>query len=696
MVSRLDEDDHLYNVSVLQASITEIIESNALIGQNDRASLEIIKNLHEKLICLVVDTVLLEQADTKSRLGPNDNCSQSIQIFDDIWVKIQKPLFDWFRDWKYAISKKKRRKATVERRVLFQKYTKLFKITHKFYYRILEKLVSSVDVRKFLPTRIINDLNLQHLIEKGGKSARVLQSNDQTSMVYLRTVYECLFYLGKIHYWFVLLKGGEDAIKNTQIQKSSRYLNLARILLPSEPKTYAQLALLYIKTGDRISAAYFSMRAGSCGTYFKSYSYLFGKTLNQTKRPSNYFEKGLLETSDTQTLFLNLLKGFYDNDSSISDTRKHMMSVFLLKLKEMLSDEKDDYLAVRIVGIIIGCFHEILRRDNVDIKCLRMDSLDQKYDNYLQWAVATLSKIISVLMDKSFVKKYEKPGYLASVRLIMCWIKSHKVILQFTHRNSAFCQQLAESVNNFSEFDVYGTDLYVKHRPKRPYLFEEDILLRGFTCIDYMLSDFNDNDILNDQQSADNAYGRKLEEKALDAYSENLLRLTAIISAILKFLGRGMHGISWNGKTKMFEIEKMRSNLVENSYPLWEIVNHAKKESPSKKELSINELSKLMSPTKKAALNRTIPLTSIARLSRESISIQHLGKKEDTDFSRFEQNTSDMLVADGIDVSLDLSSIHDSGITSSQSMASVQAQIITSDDVDMVDFTRGVLDNAEL
>lgn len=679
--------DSFCKIEPFQALITEIIESNNLLRRNDRVYVEVIRVVHEELASSIADGVLLDPIDKQLHLSDNGDVSrcQQVMIFNDMWLKIQKPLFDWFREWKHSLSKQRKRGVVVELRQLSHKLTKIFKIMHRFYYQILEKLISSVKISEILPSRIIVDLNLRHFLKHCVNPSNAISSNDPKSVVYLCVVYQCMFYLGKIHYWLVLLKCNDELINTHQIQKSKRYLQLCRILIPSESKTFAQFALLHIKTGDIINALYFSIRSISGRECFKSNKYLFGKILNQNNQRLTGLQKGAIQSVDIKFLLVIILKEFYVDSNIVGDFRNHIMSTFYNKLKVLLINAKEEGLVLRIVGIIVGFFQEIIRKDGLNVKSMRVHTLTNNHELYLQWALIILSEIIYVIMDKDFRIKYEKYEYLASVRLIMCWIKSNKVILQFAHRNINFCRKLAESINNFANFDVYGTNLHARHRPIRPYLFEEDVLLHDFSCIDFMLSDFNDNDLLRNSPSIDKLYGCPGEKEVLDNYSENLLRLTAVVSSILKFLGKDIHGICWNSNTRMYESENLSDSFCKDRLPFWETANILKKERSPKREMSLMEFSRRLSPKKQTPKGKTFPLTSIGKLSRESTFLNQGKEYNDEGIKADEKNPREQLETDEIDVSLDLSSIHENTITSSQSDNSTPTQVVINEDIITID-----------
>ncbi|CAB4255180.1 similar to Saccharomyces cerevisiae YDR206W EBS1 Protein involved in inhibition of translation and nonsense-mediated decay [Maudiozyma barnettii] len=605
------------NISELKSTIdrghdvvTRLTFGNFLMRNTYNDSIKTIQDIHADIykLLLAESSMYFENVGDSNLNDDIQFKDQMSSVFDDVWFKIQKPLFVWFQTWKLSLPKEKRRglKVAVERRKLLYRLKRIFKIMHRFYYTIIEKLLSRLNLSKIIPNQIIQELNIK-VSNRIDPPINPLEFGETVSIVLTETIYQCIFYLGKIHYWQVLLEIREIILSIGKFSKSRRYLAMASSLLPSYGKTYSQMSLLYLKSGDAFEALYYSIR--SLGTKIRhKHSMIMFKNIIQ----GNSIRNVIIDSDDIRKMrvedaFLMVLKYYYNHNYSNTKLINTISKMFFTDFKFSGGPRGTDIIFKMII-VIAGCLHERMPKDETKMKSFHKVILTKNQQKYLDWTFDLVSGIFNVIIINNYKEKFNnETGSLGILRFIMCWIKSNKYLLQYAHRNRGICKILANSVNMFNDHHIVGTNLYVEHRPERPYLFQEDILVRELFYIKYRLTDFNDKIIFEHKDIVNGLLGCPEDSLKLSVYSENLLRLTAIISSIIKFLSNNKFGIVWNREYKIFnfdltsfeQYEKRRETItLDKSIDLYQ-KEIRQQLDPTTKIFSLTTLIGELSPRKK-------------------------------------------------------------------------------------------------
>ncbi|KAG0654922.1 hypothetical protein C6P45_003217 [Maudiozyma exigua] len=589
--------------------IIKITEGDLLLRDDCNTYISTIDNAHSDIFeVLSNDTIAYFQIGEclDSNVVSSNQPSPSTN-FNNVWTMVQKPLFSWFQIWKQSLPRYTRngKKFTVERRKMLRKLKRVFKIMHRFYYSFIEMMFVSFNIESIVPKRMKETLNIS---KPPNPDCKILKKSDSDSYLIVELLYECLFYLGKVHYWEVLLETREGNLTVENFNKSRRYLDIGCILCESYGKTYSQVALICLKTGDKFETLYYSLRGLGTRIRHKNSICVFDGIMRVNKREVTKLDIEDISRIQVKDAFLHVLKHSYNAVSPTPSIIHKIMDFFFTKDK-LLSHNYSSELLSKMVIILIGCVHEFVTKHEDGKGEIEKLIWVKSKKRYLKWTFSLIKNIFSSIMEQNWIEKFNNSHCsLGIIRLIMCWIKSNKFLLQYLHRDASFCKLLADSVNRFRDCNIFGTNLYTEHRPKRSYLFPDDIQFKGYLHIQYMLSDFNDNDIFESGDTMAILLGDTDSVLKLSAYSENLLRLTAIILSITKFLHNNKFDIRWDVKSRQFQfnttifksIEEPKGQQLDKT--IEEYQKHKRKYQRAgnpNNSINLNDLTERLSPRKR-------------------------------------------------------------------------------------------------
>lgn len=592
-----------------KSEIVRIVEGDVLLRDNYSAFIATIQSAHSEISrVLPNDTIAyFQNSDNYTSTVVDRESLDPSKYFNEIWTFIQKPLFTWFQTWKQSLPKNHRgaKKVTVERRRSLYKLKQVFKIMHKFYYGIIEMMFIDFNMDGIIPKQVKETLNIS---KSSNNDSKILGKTDFSTYLIVNFIYECLFYLGKIHYWQVLLETREGNLTLEKFSKSRRYLDIGCILCESYGKTYSQIALIYLKTGDRFETLYYSLRCLGSNIRHQNSIYIFNMITDTSRSDVKKLDSTDIPRMKVEDAFLTVLKHYYNEVSPTPSNIHKIMKCFFTKERLLCGNYSPELLS-KVVIILMGCVHEfVIKHEDRKNKIDKLAWIKIK-KRYLKWTFLFIKNIFSSIMEQNWIEKFNNSNSsLGIIRLIMCWIKSNKFLLQYAHRDVSFCKLLADSVNKFNNYKVFGTNLYMEHRPKRSYLFGEDLKFKGYSHIQYMLSDFNDKNIFENNGNTTMLLGDIESSARHSAYSENLLRLTAIISSIIKFSKNSKFGIQWDVKSKMFQFNSEIFKDMEEpkvQYLNKTIENYQKRKRKykqsdnSNKSVNFNDITERLSPRKR-------------------------------------------------------------------------------------------------
>lgn len=498
------------------------------------------------------------------------------------WEKICYPIFKWFRAWRKILLPKnsKEQPKFVEYRKMNAKLTKFFKSVHKFYYKVMEDILKRYDTSEVISKGLCEQLNLARL-EGASESQTHLDPNNRFSVLIVVSIHSCLLYLGSTQRYKTVGEKISNKYTIQDFKKSFRYLDLACLVLPSIGETHLQKGLIYIQTNNLGSAIYEFTR--SALARIPSPAGLTNFTTIICEKDSNLRQKfeTFLEEINSQELdgtkivnreiiefyFVALFGSHFapQNWLDVSNQNQlqngmglnHLQGVFFDKISTRYIKNIDAIFQNLLT--VIGGFDLLLLKSNKDgntsdTKSINLKNLQNTDLSYLKFAFDFITHVINNVIKESWNKNIEAYQLLAMVRIIECWLKSNRAVLQYSHRDEKFCKALALLLNDMIKSKKIDITTISTHRPKRSYFFKEDVDLKEFASLKFALTDFNDDEIFARNDKADRLVGVPPEEEKLDASDEALLRLQAILASGIKFLAKNSCGIKWNAQNMLYEI----------------------------------------------------------------------------------------------------------------------------------------------
>ncbi|GCF01440.1 translation inhibition and nonsense-mediated decay [Zygosaccharomyces mellis] len=509
------------------------------------------------------------------------------------WEKIAYPIFKWFQVWRKMLLPKapKEQPRYVEFRRMNTKLTKFFKSVHRFYYTVMEMLLNRYDVSEVIPKGVLqevcNDTKL-----KGENELLKLNANSRFTVLIVVTLNSCLLNLGSAQRYKSLGEKLSNKYSSQDFRKSFRYLDLASYILPSIGEAHLQKGMIYIQTDNLGNAIYEFTRSAlsripsSVGlTNFATI--ICDKDSNLRQRFDSVLkETHLQEIEGTKIInreiiefyFLALFGAHFAPNAWINPNNKKCLfdGIAIDHLKEvMLHRIRTRYLKnvetiFHSLVTVIGGFDLLLiirsgpKKAPFDIKSINLKDLDETSVSYLTFAFNFITQVFNSVIKDCWKKNLENYQYLAMVRIVECWIKSNRAVLQFSHRNEEFCKALLHFLNDIGKSELVAVSPSTNHRPRRKYFFQEDVEFKEFSCVKYALSDFNDEEIYENNDVPSRLLNRPPSEDKLPAEEEGKLRLNAIVSAGVKFLAKNSCGVEWNSQTNMYEFHsKFKKPAIE-------------------------------------------------------------------------------------------------------------------------------------
>lgn len=490
------------------------------------------------------------------------------------WEKICHPIFKWFQAWRKMISPKEpeEKPKYVEFRKMNAKLTKFFKSTHKFYYNIMEQVVTKYDCSGLMSPKLREELNLKSPESTEQVS---LDSNSRFAVLIVMTLHNCLLYLGTTHRYKAVGEKINNRYQLQDFEKSIRYLDMACLFLPSMGEAHLQKGLIYVQTNDFCSAVYQFTRSAlaripspAAQSNFATMMcdsksrlrHKFDQTLKQVGR-QEMARTRVIDKEIIQSYFLVLFGANFAPQSWKLDGLQGFSNLASLErvLFEKISTRyiKSVQIIFESLIVAIGGFDLLLKSSNKERNSQAVDlkDLTKGQSNYLSFAFSYISHVLHIIRE-AWEKNSDDFHYLAMVRVVESWLKSNRAVLQYSHRDGNFCKALALLLNDILNSDKFDKSALSNSKPARSYYFEEDVLLKEFYSVKFSLSDFNDEQIFASSDSNSRLMGYVPESERLPAGEEVAMRLRAIVGSGRKFFVKNGCGIVWNPERALYEFKQ--------------------------------------------------------------------------------------------------------------------------------------------
>lgn len=483
-------------------------------------------------------------------------------LLDYLWRNVHYPIFKFFQSWRGILVpvNAKTNPRFVEFRKMNAKLTKVFKCIHKFYYLLLESMFKNYDTSEVVPSEVAKLLNikLEHQ-----SNVPVLNAENPLTITVVVLIHRSLVYLGTCHRYKQICENSSNNFEIQVFKKSQRYYRFASLVLPSVGESSLQEGLIYIQTKNFGYSTYKFMRSilsrlpsragmpNFISTVCEKRSTTFqqiAKLLQDLKR----FEtdkKRIINSEIIEMYFLVLFgahvapKVWKSEDETLA-----FNGVSLLHYKNVLYDRistryvKNISLIMQNLILLIGGFDVLLMLDSNENKKRTLQDLNPADVQYLTFACEYMSLLINNVIMNEW-DKCDSSEYLAMVRIIVCWLKSNRIALHFAHRAHNLCSAISRLINAILKSDIIQNGGWSDHRPKRNYFFDEDVLLKEFKSVKFVLTDFRDDEIYKMEDSSERLAG--MLKTRLSLKEENLLRIQAIVVSGKKFLMKNACDIKW-------------------------------------------------------------------------------------------------------------------------------------------------------
>lgn len=513
-----------------------------------------------------------------------------IFIFDELWGLILEPIWQWFSKWRDMLFFQGKIDKTkyVQFGRMKRSLRRSFKLIHRFYYWIIEYIVSRYDTRLIIPKIVVSQLNLSPTASSTPVKLEKIEQSGNITVLIVTTFHCSLNYLGLTHYHMSLIEKTSNVYLKDDFKKSERYIDLAITLLPSMGVSYANKAMVSLRYNDFTSTIFEAIRGSLirlpdlnyCTKIYadlilsydtatnKQYNRLFLETSRNTSENSpDQQQRKILRSYFLAILGSYLAPDIWSDEANPEYLKNNFkisqIETYFFDSLATSTTFADLDIIFKYLIIIIGSTHLQLFYHNGDFGTItHLKELSKQELSFLKFTFKFITMLLKNVILGKWEKYFKEYQYLAMVRVINCWIKSNIAILKFAHRDESFCQAMAELLNDIFE-SKYSNHLYkISKRPTRAgYFFQEDILLKEFSCVNFALTDFNDvelfrmPDLLNRIVWPPVGYRNENVEKSGNEV-ENMWRLEVVVVSGMKFLKNGPSGIRWNEAVAQYQWSK--------------------------------------------------------------------------------------------------------------------------------------------
>lgn len=445
-----------------------------------------------------------------------------------VWQEIFLPIYTWLKMWRDSITE---RTEVVEMRKHDRILLSIFKIIHRFFYSLLETCLRRYPGIQH--SQIGSELNIDITLQEFDNK---IITNTFIGPI-LRNI---IAKIGLNHYYVVLgkaktLKNSKLRYKLSDFRKACKYYEILEKNFPNPQNLHFKAQIM-----------------DSCENYLAALSLIVrdGNLRVDSAASCRLLEEIALQQSwrncrrrnDSKSYsFLELLSYFASivgKDYKI--TNKHL--TFLQSFNAELRLEKRPGVLLDMVIICVSWFYVLFDIGNLRRKTpyeiisrKSLSDLNKSHQYYLNFCFSTFEGIIDQKI-RTYGLHSPRYEFLAIVRVMVCWIKSNRSVLQLSKTHAAFCQSFARLLNDIYSLENFDINS-LNHRPVRHCLFDEDDICRNLSCIDYSLTDFRDD---FDHRSSGKC-------TLADSFVRNL-RLNAIAVSGQRFMIQNRCGITWNGQ----------------------------------------------------------------------------------------------------------------------------------------------------
>ncbi|KAL3241626.1 Ebs1p [Nakaseomyces bracarensis] len=581
----------LNTISDFQERLNEILRTNQIT--HDYALLSgYLTFVHSKLMKMI-ETNLIKQKqlyrqykEYPSEMTEAFDKQTAVLILDALWGKIYYPIFKWFQNLRNFIVPRKagEQPKYFEFRKMSSKIAKFYKEVQTFLTGIINYIFldPEIETTDGVPPQVFVFFNLKKKPPKAlpKKLILSLKYNDPLAAIVRLVLHRCTLYLGSAQRYKIMNEKISNRHSVEDFVKSTEYFDLASLLLPSSGETYLQRGMVYIQTDNLgmaveefIKSALAKSPCPAALSNFKTIILENDSTLHlrldklildvhsQDLKGTKIVNREIIEL-----YFVALFGSYFAPDIWCNPMKPiYLRNGLAIKTLELTLFEKIASRYIKNIETIyndlivaIGGFNLLLlfnsMGNNSRLNMVKPFALTRNQSSYLGFVFTYITRVLNDVIKEAWNSNHETHLYLAMLRIIGCWIFANETVLEFAKSNVAFCQTYAALLNDILASGLVSPPTSSNSKPKRSYLFEEDIQLKELTFIGDELDDFNDTKIHTSEDCMIRLVGKPPMEDKLSPKEEKLARLEAVLLTGKQILSYNKCDIKFNTENQRYDI----------------------------------------------------------------------------------------------------------------------------------------------
>lgn len=510
------------------------------------------------------------------------------------WEKLWNPIYRWFQIWHQSlVSINDPRKIKYpEFRRLNAHLTKFNNVITDIYSNVFKTLLVTYNVEKVIPfDAIFKDLpvfdqvnaNIQEQLKEADSRLEIAKDSTELIPGLKLILHRCVLYLGCTQKYKSIMTRTNANNFISDFKLSLQYISNAIKLLPTLGESFFQRSLVELQCKHVGLTVYDLLRASLASIPSAQALNSYQSIMLNPENPVNNKLKNLIATIYIDSIsnpdklvnreiieyFLLAIIGSKISPASWVDSNKrHNLqgSKISLKQLEMMFFEKIATRYIKNMELILKNLLTLFSTFQMQViqweKTANVRNIElTRLENYDISLLKFIFKYIGIVIDKVILKGWDKElssfEYLGMVKIIFLWLQTNKFALEYSQSDPLFNQKLALLLNSIIQSRITKNVLFKDENIliKRSYIFEEEIMLRGFTCITIpKFVGTNDEDIYKSDATVERFYGIVPGGEKLTTKAENYIRLESIVILGKQFMKYNKCDITLNKETGQYII----------------------------------------------------------------------------------------------------------------------------------------------
>lgn len=556
-------------LSVIEDSKKQLTEALTNVTPDDFLISGILNFVRSKFLSLIIKDINdsirksspgLDESELQLAQNDSKQADETAEsLIDRVWSDFYHPVFKYYQSQFQDLRNQElhlNRKRSVEIRKLNDKFRKLSKLSSDFYLDLLKHILTQHKVSFIIPEAFYQFLKLT----VQPNAIQINKSDNATVVKLVYIVHRSLLFLGSTSRYRSTFSRFLAKTEHEDFNHALEYCHYSELLLPAFGEAHNHIGMVYNAQGDTFLAAYEFLRSALARIPSKLGTQNFQVCLHSTSKVIDDLNRLRLENNINNknrdkclSVYFMVLFGFHFNPSRwkrsettfINGTPVKDVKADLYKIiTEIASKGNDVFQIQKLLIMLIG---------GIALSGNAKDStLTPELTSHLKFTFEFVDIISKFFIEQWNVDKSKCLNLLPFFRLLLSWLRSNKIVLQYAHRDTNFLKNTALLLNILFKY-VYDGDF--SHRPKRDQYFLEDVGLKEFTPIDRLLWDFDDGHIFEDLDAPTKLIG---QFKSHDVKEENRLRMLAIGCLGKKIISANRVGIKYDADKKVFDVSELK------------------------------------------------------------------------------------------------------------------------------------------